>query len=314
MTGPALVFDRTFDPAYGTAVEIAPGVRRLTARNPGGYTFHGTNVYLIGTDPLVVVDPGPDDAETRAAILAAADGARISHVLVTHTHRDHSPGAAPLAAATGAAVVGSAPHVFARDLHLGEANPLDASADLDYRPDLVLADDQRLETPAAAFHPIATPGHTANHLSFAIEGSGLLLSGDHVMAWSTSIVAPPDGSMADYMASLDRFAARPETVYLPGHGAPVRDGHAFVDGLRAHRMAREAAVYAALETGAETIPEIVATVYVDTDRKLWRAAGLSVFAQLEWLVAKGRVSTEGAPLLTGRYRPADRPLTAPPGN
>ena len=304
-----LVFDRAFDPNHGRAVEIAPGIRRLTARNAGGYTFHGTNVYLIGTDPLVVVDPGPGDETTTAEILAAAGGARIGHVLVTHTHRDHSPGAAVIARLTGAEVVGAGPHQPARDLHLGEASTLDASADLDHRPDRLLADGDTLVAPAGRFTAIASPGHTATHLCFALdgagEGAGLILSGDHVMAWSTSIVAPPDGAMADYMASLDRLAARPERLYLPGHGGPVRDAPAFVAGLKAHREAREAAVLSALSAGAETVAEVVERVYVDTDRRLFAAAGLSVFAQLEWLVAKGAVETEGPPRLTGRYRPVD---------
>jgi glyoxylase-like metal-dependent hydrolase (beta-lactamase superfamily II) len=300
----SLVFDRSFDPAYGTAVEVAPGIRRLTVRNPGGYTFHGTNSFLVGTSDLVVVDPGPEDPEHRAAILAAAGGAPIRAILITHTHRDHSPGAAALKAATGAEIVGAGPHVFSRALHLGETTTLDASADLDYAPDRVLADGERFDTPAGTFVAVATPGHTANHLSFALEGSGRLFSGDHVMAWSTSIVAPPDGSMADYMAALDRIAARPETIYLPGHGNPVVDGPTFVEGLKAHRLAREAAVLRAIEGGADSVRRIVETVYVDTDRKLWGAAGLSVFAQLEWLVAKGRVLTDGEPRLDGTYRAA----------
>lgn len=297
----ALAFDRTFDPAYGTAVEVAPGVRRITANNPGGYTFRGTNTYLVGTGPVVVIDPGPDDAAHLAAIEAAAGG-RISHVLVTHTHRDHSPGATPLARRTGAVLAGCAPHAFSRPLREGETTGLDASSDPDFVADVTLGDGEGLDTPAGRFVAIATPGHTANHLSFAIEGEDLLFSGDHVMAWSTSIVAPPDGRMADYMASLDRLAARPETVYHSGHGGPVRDAQAFVEGLKAHRLARESAVLAALQAGDATIPEIVARVYQDTDRSLWAAAGLSVFAQVEWLVEKGAVATEGEALLSGRYR------------
>ena len=301
----ALAFDRSFDPAYGSAVEISPGVRRLTARNPGGYTFHGTNSYLLGTTELTVVDPGPDDPEHRAAILAAAGGVPIREILITHTHRDHSPGAAPLAAVTGAAVIGAGPHNFSRPLHIGETTALDASADLAYRPDRILGDGERVATAAGPVVALATPGHTANHLCFVVEEAGLILSGDHVMAWSTSIVAPPDGSMADYMASLDRLAGRPEVQYLPGHGAPVRNAHRFVEGLKAHRLGREAAVLAALRAGDRSIEGVVRRVYADTDPKLWGAAALSVFAQLEWLVAKGVVATEGEPRLDGAYRPTE---------
>lgn len=299
-----LRFDRSFEPAYGEAVEIAPGIRRVTAENPGGYTFHGTNAYLVGTDDLVAIDPGPEDERQSAAILKAAGGRPISHVLVTHTHRDHSPGATTLARVSGAELVGCGPHTAARPLHAGETTLLDASADLAYAPDRQLADGDVLETAAGRFVAVATPGHAANHLAFALEGTEFLFSGDHVMAWSTSIVAPPDGSMADYMASLDRVAARPETIYLPGHGNPVRDAHAFVEGLRQHRLDREAAVLAALAAGDRTIAEVVRRVYADVDPKLHAAAGLSVFAQMEWLVEKGMAATDGEPLLGGRYRPA----------
>lgn len=296
-----LVFDRAFDPAYGTAVEVAPGIRRLTARNAGGYTFHGTNTFLVGTDRLTVIDPGPDDDRHLADILSAAGGAPITHILVTHTHRDHSPAALPLQRRTGAALLGAAAHATARQPHATEVGSLDASSDFDYRPDQVLEDGAVAETPAGRFRALATPGHTANHLAFALEDSGHLFSGDHVMGWSTSIVAPPDGAMAAYMASLDRIQAAAETRYLPGHGNPVDDGPAFVEGLRAHRLAREAAVLAAVAAGAATIRAIVEAVYRDTDPKLFAAAGLSVFAQLEWLVEKGAVATDGPPRLDGRY-------------
>ncbi|WP_181705826.1 MBL fold metallo-hydrolase [Chthonobacter rhizosphaerae] len=297
-----LVFDRSFDPAYGTAVEIVPGLRRLTARNPGGYTFHGTNTYLVGTNALTVIDPGPEDEAHVADILKAAGGAPITHVLVTHTHRDHSPATRLLKDRTGALVLGAGPHRPARAMLDGEAGALDASADFLFAADRELADGDVAETPAGRFRAIATPGHTVNHLAFALEDSGHLFSGDHVMGWSTSIVAPPDGAMADYMASLDRIAAAPETRYLPGHGGAVEDGPGFVAGLRAHRLAREAAVLAAVAAGAGTVRAIVETVYRDTDPKLWGAAGLSVFAQLEWLVEKGMVTTDGPARLHGAYR------------
>ncbi|NBN64310.1 MBL fold metallo-hydrolase [Microvirga tunisiensis] len=299
-----LVHDTAFDPAYGTAVEIVPGVRRLTARNPGPFTFHGTNTYLVGTRDLAVIDPGPEDAAHLAAVLAAADGARISAILVSHTHKDHSPGAAALAAATGAPVLGCAPHAPARALALGEINALDASSDLDFRADRELADGDTLTLAAGRFEILATPGHTANHLAFALPDAGLIFSADHVMAWSTSIVAPPDGSMQAYLASLDVLARRPEATYLPGHGTLVRSAHAYVEALRAHRLAREAAVLQALDGRSLTIPELVDAVYRGLDPSLKGAAALSVFAQLERLIELGSARSVAGSGLSGTYAQA----------
>lgn len=296
-----LVHDVEFDPAYGIAVEIRPGIRRLTARNPGPFTFHGTNTYLIGTSDLTVVDPGPQDEEHIAAILKAADGARISTILVSHTHKDHSPAAPVLAARTGAKVLGCTPHRSARELALGEINALDASADTEFRADEELADGAELALSAGRFVVVATPGHTANHLSFAVPDENLLFSADHVMAWSTSIVAPPDGSMQAYLDSLDRLSARAETVYLPGHGAPVQDALAYVSALKEHRLRREASVLAVLTATPLTIPQIVDAVYLGLDPSLKVAAALSVFAQLERLIELGHVRIGDGSGLSGTY-------------
>ena len=301
---PVLEHDRAFDPRWGTAVPVAPRVRRITAENPGPFTFHGTNTHLVGGgDGLAVIDPGPDDPRHHAALLAAIGGARVSHILVTHTHRDHSPGAAALAAATGAPTLAAGPHRPARPPRPDETDRLDAGGDTAFVPDLVLADGAVVEGDGFTLTAVATPGHTGNHLAFALDGEAWLFSGDHVMAWSTSIVAPPDGAMADYMASLDRLAARPERAYLPGHGGPVTDAPAYVAALARHRRGRERAIRARLAAGDDTIPAIVRAVYAGLDPALTGAAGLSVLAHLEDLAARGIISADPLPALTARYRP-----------
>lgn len=284
-----LVHDLHFDPAYGTAVEVLPGIRRLTAANPGPFTFHGTNTYLVGTQDLAVIDPGPDDDAHIAAILRAAGGARISAILVSHTHKDHSPAARPLALRTGAKIIGCRPHHSARDLALGEINPLDASSDREFRADEELADGAELHLPSGRFVAVATPGHTANHLAFALPDESVLFSADHVMAWSTSIVAPPDGSMQDYLESLDVLLQRAEATYLPGHGTMLRAAHDYVAALKDHRLRREAAVLAVLGDVPLSVPQIVDAVYVGLEPSLKGAAALSVLAQLERLIALGLV-------------------------
>ncbi|MQT11564.1 MBL fold metallo-hydrolase [Segnochrobactrum spirostomi] len=291
--------DRTFDPHYGEAVEVAPGVRRLTARNPGPFTFHGTNTFLVGSGPVAVIDPGPDDPAHVAAILAAAGPAGVSHILVTHTHLDHSPAARALAAATGAPVYGEGPHRPARAPRPGRTLGLDASGDLAFRPDVVLRDGDRVAGDGWAIEAVATPGHAANHLAFALGGTDILFSGDHVMAWSTTIVAPPDGAMADYLASLDRLLARPESVYLPAHGGPQREAHAYVAALKAHRAAREAAVLARLGAGDRTLADLVDAIYAGLDPALKPAAALSVLAHLDHLVERGLVGEDHPALATG---------------
>lgn len=297
-------FDTKFEPRYGEGVAVADQLLRLTVNNPGPFTFHGTNSYVLGTDTLAVIDPGPEDDAHYAALSKAIDGRPVSHIFVSHTHRDHSPLAARLKAETGALVLAEGPHRPARPMRIGEINPLDASADTDFQPDHALLDDELVEGDGWAIRAIHTPGHCANHVAFALEGTGILLSADHVMAWATSIVAPPDGAMSDYMASLDRLAARDDTIYHTGHGGPVRNPRAFVRGLRTHRRMRERAIVERLKAGDRLISEIVAAIYRDTDPRLHGAAALSVLAHLEDLVGRGLVTAEPEPSIDAVYRPA----------
>jgi glyoxylase-like metal-dependent hydrolase (beta-lactamase superfamily II) len=299
----SLTFDRTADDRYGRPVELAPQVRRVLARNPGPFTFTGTASHIVGRGEVAVIDPGPADPAHLAALLEATRGERISHILVTHTHRDHTGGLAALRAATGATVAGCAPHHAARPLGAGEVSPLDASNDTSYAPDLVLGDGMSVAGSGWTLTAVPTPGHTANHLAFAFPESNVLFPGDHVMGWSTTIVAPPDGSMADYMASLDRLEARGETIYLPAHGMPVTEPHRFIRALKGHRRAREAQILKRLAMGDRTVPEIVRAAYAGLDPRLTGAAGLSVLAHLEDLVARGLVVSEEPVRVDGHFVP-----------
>lgn len=297
----SLSFDTEFDPRYGECVEVAPGVRRLTAPNSGPFTFRGTNSYLVGDRELAVIDPGPDDPRHIDMLVNAIGGSDITHILVSHTHRDHSPGATRLKDITGAPILAEGPHRPARALHVGETNPLDASADSAFKPDRILKDGELVRGQNWTLQAVATPGHTANHLAFSFTEADVLFSADHVMAWSTSIVAPPDGSMGDFMTSLDKLIARTERLYLPGHGGAVNDPAAFLRGLKAHRKMRERAILDRLAKGDRTIPEIVRANYRDIDKRLAGAAALSTLAHLEDLVGRGLVVTDGPPSIDGAY-------------
>jgi glyoxylase-like metal-dependent hydrolase (beta-lactamase superfamily II) len=295
-------FDKSFNLAPDQVQEVAPGVRAIAADNPGPFTFKGTISYIVGRDQVAIIDPGPDDAAHVAALLDAVRGETVTHVFVTHTHRDHSPAAAKIKAATGATVLAQGPHRLARPLHTGEMRRLDASADMDFRPDVALADGETVSGRGWTLQAVTTPGHTVNHMAFAFKEANLLFAGDHVMAWSTTIVAPPDGAMTDYMASLHRLARRSEPLYLSGHGAPVRNAPRYVQYLIRHRQAREASILHRLAKGEADIPTIVRAAYIGLDPRLVGAAALSVLAHLEELVARGTVITEGPPSISGTYR------------
>jgi len=276
------------EPPLRAVTPVSPLLRRLVAPNPSPFTFNGTCGYIVGQGKVAVVDPGPDDDSHLEAILKAVDGERIEAILITHTHRDHSPGAAKLRATTGAPVIGAAPFAPYGDGSAG----LDSAHDRDYAPDAILGDGERWKGDGFTVEAVATPGHCANHLCFALLEEGALLSGDHVMAWSTSVVAPPDGSMRAYMDSLDKLRSRAETVYWPGHGGPVVEPQRYLRALIHHRRQREALILNALESSPQTIPALVARVYVGLSPSLTRAAGLSTLAHLEDLRERGLVVGE----------------------
>jgi glyoxylase-like metal-dependent hydrolase (beta-lactamase superfamily II) len=288
-----LEFRRDDPLAPGEVQWVAPGVRRILCGNPGPFTYRGTNTYLIGRGEVTVLDPGPVDEAHFDAILRAAAGERVSRILVSHTHRDHSPGVAPLAAATGAETLGFGPHLTPP----GEGE----GGDHDFSPDRRLADGDAVEGDGWRLTALHTPGHCANHLCFALEADaslapeGVLFSADHVMAWSTSVVSPPDGDMADYMRSLSRIAARGDRLLLPGHG-PAHDNPApFIAGLIAHREEREARVLEALRGAGEvvTAAALVPAVYGPTlDPRLAPAAARSLLAHLEKLAGEGAALSE----------------------
>jgi len=267
---------------------VAPGIRRLLASNPSPFTFTGTQTYVMGQGEVAVIDPGPDDAAHVEALLAGLGSERVTAILVTHTHRDHSPASRPLAQATGAPVVGCAPLALADD-----GPRADASFDFDYRPDRVLGHGEREAGPGWTLEAVATPGHTSNHLCFALLDAGALFTGDHVMGWSTTIVSPPDGDMAAYMRSLDLLLARDDRVYYPTHGPAITRPREHVQALIGHRRMREAQILAQIAAGEGTIPAMVGALYRDVDPALHPAAQRSVLAHLIDLEQRGRVAFDG---------------------
>ncbi len=295
-------FNKTFDLAPDTVDEPMPGVRRIMANNSGPFTFKGTISYIVGRGSVAIVDPGPADEAHIGALLEAVRGETVTHIFVTHTHRDHSPAVPAIKHATGATVYAEGPHRAARPLHIGEMNPLDSSGDRDFQPDVMLKDGEIVEGDGWTIEAVATPGHTANHMAYAFKQANALFAGDHVMAWATSIVAPPDGAMSDYMASLDKLAKRKETIYFPGHGPAITDAPRFVNYYILHRKAREASILHRLGKGEADIPSIVRAIYIGLDPRLTGAAGLSVLAHMEDLVTRGLVATDGAPSIDGVYR------------
>jgi glyoxylase-like metal-dependent hydrolase (beta-lactamase superfamily II) len=284
---------------------VGPGVRRILCNNPSPFTYKGTVSYIVGKGRVAIIDPGPLDETHIAALLNAVRGETVTHIFVTHTHRDHSPAAARVKAETGALTLGEGPHRAARPLNIGEAPRLDSGGDRDFRPDSTLADGDVIAGDDWGLEAVATPGHTANHMAFALKGTDILFSGDHVMAWSTPVVAPPDGAMSDYMASLEKLARRPERVYFPGHGGAVRDAPRFVAHYIRHRRDREQSILNQLLKGEADIPTLVREIYIGLDPRLAKAAGLSVLAHLEDLVSRGQVRIDGPLSLDGIYRCRD---------
>jgi len=291
-----IAFNRQFDPEYGRLTRVSPLVRRLVAPNSSPFTAWGTGTYVVGNGKVAVIDPGPDDAAHIEALLTGLGDETVSHIVVTHTHRDHSPGARLLQARTGAAVLGCAPHGE-------EGESVEAGADYAFVPDTQLYEGDRISGTEWTLAAVPTPGHTSNHLCYALEQELALFTGDHVMGWSTSVVSPPDGDMAQYMASLAKLLSRPDARYYPTHGAPIDAPQAYVEQLIAHRLEREEQVLECLRSGLDSIEAMVEKLYADVDPRLHRAAGRSVLAHLVKLVDEGRV-TRDAVSATNRYRVA----------
>lgn len=276
------------DAPYARLETLEPGIARILAHNPSPFTFTGTQTYLVGERELAVIDPGPAMPEHVDALVEAIGGRPVAAILCTHTHRDHSPAARPLAQATGAPIIGCVA------LALETIGPrADAAFDPDYRPDKVLGDGEALEFDGRSLVAVATPGHTSNHLCFADQASGAMFTGDHVMGWSTTVVVPPDGNMAAYMASLDKLRQRDERIYYPAHGEPVTRPEQYVRGLIGHRMQREKQILRLVAEKPREVPDIVAGAYPGLDPRLVAAAGGSVLAHLLDLESRGLVVREG---------------------
>lgn len=286
-------FKTSMDFTYGEPSPMGPGIVRLVARNASAFTFKGTNTYIVGMTSLAVVDPGPDDPQHLEDIRRVAAGRPITHICITHAHRDHVDGAASLAAATGALTCG-----FGRD---GAAPDVPAASpsgksfvNYDFVPDIKVAAGDVIAGEDWALEALHTPGHAPDHLCYGLKGRRVLFSGDHVMAWNTSVIAPPEGSMADYMSSLELLLERNDQVFLPGHGGRIDEPQRTVKAYLLHRRWREQAVLAAIRGGANTVNAIVPEVYPNIAGALAIAAALSVQAHVEYLIARGVVASAPA--------------------
>ena len=291
-------YGREIEFEYGRCDQVSPLIRRVIARNPGPFTYTGTGVYIVGSGEVAVIDPGPEIAEHLDALLAALDGERMTHILVTHHHLDHSPLARPLAERTGATIYGRAAPTDHGEAHAG----LEEGGDGRFTPDVELADGQVLVGPGWTLEALATPGHTSNHVCFALQEENALFCGDHIMGWSTTVITPPDGDMGDYFASLEKVKARGFDTLWPTHGAPVREVEPFIDAYIAHRRAREVQILDALAAGLTRIKAMVPSLYAAVDPRLHPAAAMSVLAHMQQLVREGRVLCNGVPSLDADYR------------
>lgn len=298
-------FTREFDFAYGRCDRLSERVERVIANNPGPFTFTGTGTYIVGRadagSQVAVIDPGPPDQDHLAALLRAIGPRTVSHILVTHTHADHSPLSHDLAKA-----VGGAPIYAARPPH-GDNHGLrlDESHDEGFAPNTILNGGEVIEGDGWTVDVMATPGHASNHICFALREENGLFSGDHIMGWSTTIVAPPDGDMSDYMASLEAIMVRGFDIIWPTHGAPITDVGPFLKGYHAHRMQREAQVLERLAAGDTTVAQMVPVLYAAVSQSLWPAASLSVLSHLQKLVRDGRAETNDANSLQGHWHLVD---------
>lgn len=294
----SIPFVRDFDFEYGRCDQLSPLIRRVVAQNPGPFTYTGTGVYIIGTDDVAVIDPGPVQDDHIAALDKALEGQRVTHVFVTHHHLDHSPMAHPLAKKHGAKVYGFGPQNIAPT---GGEVRLEAGDDVGFQPDVQIKDEQLFSGSNWSIRALHTPGHTSNHVCYALEEENTLFCGDHVMAWSTSVISPPDGSMGDYLRELARIRDNGYTRLWPTHGPAVEKPSEFIQAYLDHRLQREEQILVQLRAGRENIRDMVAVMYADVDKRLHPAAAHSVLAHMIHLVETGRVIVDGKSDLQARY-------------
>jgi glyoxylase-like metal-dependent hydrolase (beta-lactamase superfamily II) len=289
---PPLAFDTDFAPETGRPVSVAQSIVRITAANSGPYTFTGTNSFIVGDGPVFVIDPGPDDTRHLEALKAAIGGRPVAAILLTHTHRDHTALVRRLKAATGAPVWFGGRHRPSRPARFLEIDPVRADSDWSLVPDRVLADGDRITAGGVELESITTPGHCANHLSFGVVGTPMLFTGDHVMGWNSTLVPVPDGSMSEYLHSLEKVLALPYQRYFPAHGGPIEDGPTYTRALLGHRERRNRQVIEAVEAGATTLSELQRRVYPTLALPLQAAARMTLKAHAEHLSDRGQIGVQ----------------------
>ena len=289
MSDGAIPFRKQMEFEYGVADTVTPLVRRIVAPNPSGFTFHGTNTYIVGHGRVAVIDPGPLLDDHLDAIVKELEGETVEHIVVTHTHHDHSPAAAPLRDRVGGVIWGAHPRPIPEGVRTAE------SIQRDFDPDRELTNGTRVIGEDWSLESVHTPGHMSNHMCFALPEENILFSGDHIMSWNTTVVSPPDGSMREYFDSLEVCLKRNETTFWPAHGSSIPDPKPFTRAYRNHRRMREGEILKCLDNGLRTIPEIVRRLYKHLPEKMHGAASRSVFAHLEHMVETDRVGCDGTP-------------------
>ncbi|MDA0239482.1 MAG: MBL fold metallo-hydrolase [Proteobacteria bacterium] len=291
-------FDREFDATYGEIETVSPMIRRVLSPNPSAFTFKGTGTYIIGHGNVAVIDPGPLLDEHVDALNRALDSETVTHILITHTHNDHSPAAQPLKERAGAPTYAYGPHGSGK---FEQGIVVEEGGDLDFVPDVEVRDGDIIEGDGWSVECVYTPGHTSNHICYQLREEKALFPGDHVMGWSTTIVSPPDGDMAQYMASVRRLLDRDDEIYWPTHGAPITDPRPFLEALLAHREEREQQVLDCVGRGIGLIADMVPAMYIDLDPRLIPAAGRSVFSHVIKLVEEGRIASDVELAIDARY-------------
>lgn len=292
----SIPFTFEFDYAYGTVQQLTPHIRRIIARNPSAFTFTGTGTYIIGHGNVAVIDPGPLMEDHINVLTEALKEETVTHILITHTHNDHSPGAQPFKEITGAPTYGYGPHGSGK-----EGIPLEAGADTDFVPDIEVRHGQIIQGDGWTLECVYTPGHTSNHMCYQLVEEKALFTGDHVMGWSTSVIGPPDGDMTAYMESLELLLGRNDEIYWPTHGTCITDTKSYVQSFIDHRIERENQILDCLKQGVTRIEEMVPIMYTDTDRKLHAAAARSVLAAIYRLIDSGKVKCDGEPSLDTEF-------------